>query len=85
MEKIKDLIKNRIKDKTTFEVRDLRNGEWYWIHKWVIKEYGREIKPNGIAVYNVLSGFSNNKTQKAWPSLSAIGDLIGVSRDTAKR
>jgi len=78
-------IENTIEEKYTFEVRDLRNGEWYWIHKWVVKEYGQIIKSNGIAVYNVLSGFSHNKTQKCWPSLKAIGDLIGMSRETAKR
>ncbi len=81
MEKIGDTIQN----KYTFEVRDLRNGQWFYIHKWIIKEYGSIIKPNGIAVYNVLSGYSNYKTQKSWPSLKAISDLIGVSRDTAKR
>ncbi len=40
---------------TKIEVRDLRNGSWYWIHRAVIKEYTPKIGATGIAVYNFLA------------------------------
>jgi hypothetical protein len=44
----------------TFEVRDLRNGYWYWIHKAVIQEYTQKIGAIGIAVYNLLASLANS-------------------------
>ena len=65
-----------------FLIRDLRNGEWFWIHKYVIETCGAKIGPNGIAVYNALCYFANHKSQKAFPALDTIGELIGVTRPT---
>jgi len=67
---------------TLIRVRDMRNGEWYWIHKKVIEKYGRLIGPYGIAIYNTLACFAHNSSQKAFPSIEKIADLIGCSRRT---
>ena len=36
------------------EIRDLRNGDWYWVHKAVIQKYAQKVGAIGIAVYNFL-------------------------------
>lgn len=78
-------MKTKNEDKITFEVRDLRNGEWLWIHKWVIKEFGRIIKASGIAIYACLSGFSHHQNQSSFPKYRQIAYLLGCSRPTVQR
>lgn len=63
----------------SFEVRDLRNGDWYWIHKAVIQEYTKSIGAIGIAVYNLLASMTNSD-QDCYPSQSYIARSLGYSR-----
>jgi hypothetical protein len=66
------------------KIRSLDNPGWYWIRKDLIeKGYGAKIGPYGIAVYNVLAYYSDNKTQSAWPSFQTIADKSGMSRRKA--
>ena len=68
-----------------FIVRDLRNGDWFWIHKYVIENYGSKIGPNGIAIYNALCYFANHKSQKAFPAEETIGNLVGITAPTVRK
>jgi len=63
------------------EVRDLRNGDWYWIHKTVIMDYAKDIGATAILVYNVLSSYSNQQG-KTWVSQTTIGNILGYARPT---
>lgn len=67
---MKKEIKNR--------VRDLRNGDWYWIPKAVIQK-APKIRAAGIAVYNFLASLAN-KNQICFPSQKYISKSLGYSR-----
>lgn len=64
------------------QIRDLRDGDWYWIHKEVILRFGARLGPYGIAIYNVLALFAHSKTQACYPSQQRIADTLGCSRRT---
>lgn len=64
------------------KIRSIRDGNWYWIDRIVLNDFGKKLKPPGIAVYNVLASFSNSKTQSCFPSQETIAELINVSRKT---
>ena len=64
------------------EIRDQRNGEWYWIHKDVIERYGAKIGVIGLALYNAYCLFVNNKSGLAYPSVTKIAKMLNVSRMT---
>ncbi len=62
-----------------FEVRDLRNGDWYWIHKAVIQEYTQKVGAMGIAVYNFLASLAD-RGQGCFPSQKYMAKCLGYSR-----
>jgi biotin operon repressor len=67
-----------------FEVRDLRDGDWYWIHKSFIREYARKIGAIGVAVYSFLAIMADSD-QGCFPSQKYIGDGLGYSRATVNK
>ena len=72
--------KEKVRIKGDFEVRDLRNGEWFWVHKKILELYAPKIGSVGIAAYNALCYFANNKSQKAFPSQENLALKAGCSR-----
>jgi len=68
----------------TFEIRDLRNGGWYWIHKAVINEYTQKVGAVGIIVYSFLASLADGN-QKCFPSQKYIADNLGYCRATVNR
>jgi len=66
------------------KVRDLRNGDWYWISKVVLDEYGSKIQPIGIAIYNCLAEHANQEGF-CFPSHKYIADKIGSSISSVQR
>jgi len=66
------------------QVRDLRNGDWYWISKVVVDEYGPKIKPIGIAIYNCLAKHANQHGV-SFPSHAHIAKQIGSSVSSVQR
>jgi len=66
------------------KVRDLRNGDWFWISKAVIEEYGTKIKPIGIAIYNCLAKHANQEGV-CFPSHGHIAKEIGASVSSVQR
>jgi replication initiation and membrane attachment protein DnaB len=68
------------KGETPIDVRDMRNGEWFWIHKRVLEKYAPLVGSIGVAVYNALCCFANSKTQEAFPSLERLAELAGCSK-----
>ena len=68
----------------TFEIRDLRNGDWYWIHKAVINDYTSKVGATGIIVYSFLASLTDHN-QRCFPSQKYIADKLGYSRATVNR
>lgn len=66
------------------KVRDLRNGDWFWISKVLLDEYGSRIKPIGIAIYNCLAEHANQEGF-CFPSHKLIADRIGSSVSSVQR
>ncbi|MBC8359478.1 MAG: helix-turn-helix domain-containing protein [Candidatus Aminicenantes bacterium] len=67
------------------EIRSTKKGNWYWIDKNILHQYGRRLRPSGIAVYNALASFVNSETQTCFPTQKTMAELIGVSRRTIIR
>jgi hypothetical protein len=68
-----------------FEIRDMRDGDWYWMDRSILHGYGQKLKASGIAVYNALASFANFKTQTCFPTQEVIAQLIGLSARTVRR
>lgn len=66
------------------KVRDLRNGDWYWINKVFLDEYGERLKPIGIAIYNCLAAHANQEGF-CFPSHKHIAKRIGASISSVQR
>ena len=71
-----NMAKNRI--------RDLRDGDWYWIQKKVIREYPKKVGATGILVYNFLASLADSR-QSCFPSQKYIAKCLGYSRATVNK
>lgn len=67
------------------EIRSTKKGNWHWIDKKILHQYGKRLKPAGIAVYNALASFANSETQTCFPTQKTMAELIEVSRRTIIR
>lgn len=67
-----------------YDLRDIRDGGWYWIHKEIIQRYARKIGPTGITVYNLLASMAD-KNQKCFPSQKYMAERLGYSRVTINK
>jgi hypothetical protein len=60
--------------------RDIKSpGGFAWINNYIMKWYGPELGPYGIAVYMALALHSNNQTQVAFPSNKTVAKITGMS------
>jgi biotin operon repressor len=66
------------------EIRDLRNGEWYWIHRAVIQVYASKIGAPGVMVYNLLASMADSG-QTSFPSQKYMAACLGYSRTTVNK
>jgi len=66
------------------QVRDVRNGDWYWVSKVILDEYGGRLKPIGIAIYNCLAAHANQEGF-CFPSHGYIAKKIGASISSVQR
>lgn len=62
------------------KIRDLRNGEWFWVHKYVWKD--KKLKSSDKVVYGTLAYFANNQSQDCYPSLNTMVKFSGLSKPT---
>jgi DNA-binding MarR family transcriptional regulator len=63
-----------------FKVRDLRDGNWYWVPKEVLTS--DKLNGSDKLIYSALAYYANNKTQGSYPSITTICNLIKISRPT---
>lgn len=68
-----------------FQVRDLRNGDWFWINKQALKIIADNIGAKGIAVYNCLCYFATNQMESCFPSLNTLATMCHFSTRTVMR
>lgn len=66
------------------EIRDLRDGDWYWVHKAVIQEYASKIGAIAIVIYDFLASLADSN-QKCFPSQKYISETLGYSRATINK
>lgn len=59
------------------EIRDARNGEWFWVEKSVWTNPA--LTSSDKVAYGTLAYFANSKTQESRPSLKKIGAFSGLS------
>lgn len=65
------------------EIRELKNGDWYWINKAVIS-HTPKVRAIGIAVYNLLASLAS-RNQSCFPSQKYIAESLGYSRTTINK
>ena len=59
-------------------------GDWYWVNKEIIEQYGKVIKPIGIAIYSCLANLANRESF-CFPSHEFIARQIGASVSSVQR
>lgn len=69
----------------SIQVTDGRKIRFLWVDVAIVDHDLATIGPDAFAVYAVLSRFAGNSTQRAWPSLMTIADVVGLSRNTVKK
>ena len=69
----------------TFRVRDRRTQSRYFVDNCIVRDYGKDIKPIGIAVYNALCLHADIDDQTCYPSHDRIATLIGSSVSSVQR
>ena len=65
------------------EVRDMRNGNWLWIHKFIVDS--RVLSVYHKQVYQALCYFSNNENQDCFPSHQTLAGIANVSEPTIRK
>jgi transposase len=66
------------------EVRDIKDGDWYWIPRAVFEDYAFKIRVIGLALYNAYSSYARDKGT-AYPSQKVISQKLGISIKTIIR
>ena len=66
------------------EITSRRKHPFYIVDNAVIDIHGKQLKPNGIAVYNALCRYADREGT-CYPSIMAIAKKIGASRCTVLR
>lgn len=78
-------IKEYMEPRKNKNARSLKNGNWYWIDRRILRLYGQRLKTSGIAAYNALASYTNSKNQACFPTQKTIAELIGMSKRTVIR
>lgn len=63
--------------KKPIEIRDGRNGGWFWIDKEVWSD--KRLSSSDKVVYGTLAYFANNKNQLAFPSITHLEGYSNIS------
>lgn len=59
--------------------------DWCWINRQVIREHGKVLGANGIAVLTMIASCENSETKEAFPSISYISQNLGIGRQAVMR
>ena len=64
-----------------YNIRDRRNGSWYWISRIVYEKYSSKIGAIGLALYNAYASYSFNE-QEVYPSQKTIAKKLNITKPT---
>jgi DNA-binding transcriptional regulator YhcF (GntR family) len=65
----------------TIGIRDMKDGDWYWIPRVVFEDYTQKIGVIGLALYNAYSSYARDKGV-AFPSQRTLAERLRVSIKT---
>jgi predicted transcriptional regulator len=65
------------------EVRDLRNGDWLWVHKAVI--FNKLLFTSDKLVYCGLACYAHNQSQSSFPSINRLRKELNIGKNTLIR
>jgi hypothetical protein len=66
------------------EIRDMRDGDWYWISRAVYEYYAPKIGAIGLALYNAYASYARDKGL-AFPSQKTISKRLRISISTIRK
>ena len=66
-----------------FTVRDLRNGDWFWINKIILEH--QVLSSSEKIIYACLAYFANSSSQKCYPSIPTLSEFSGLHEDTVRK
>ena len=69
------------KNKSLTIVRDIRNGDWYWISRKVYSDYTSKIGVIGLALYNAYASHAIEK-ENVFPSQKRLAETLGITTPT---
>ncbi|MEM0171814.1 MAG: helix-turn-helix domain-containing protein [Conexivisphaerales archaeon] len=69
------------KEALKIDVRDIKDGDWYWIPRTVFEDYAPKIGVVGLALYNAYASYARDKGV-AFPSQKIISEKLGISVKT---
>ncbi|MEM3448067.1 MAG: helix-turn-helix domain-containing protein [Nitrososphaerota archaeon] len=69
------------KEVQKIEVRDIRDGDWYWIPRKIFEDYAPKMGVIGLALYNAYASYARDKGV-AFPSQKIISEKLGISIKT---
>ena len=65
------------------EIRDLRSGDWLWVHKAVV--FHKSLLSSDKLVYCGLACYANNQSQSSFPSIGLLKNQLGIGKNTLIR
>jgi len=63
------------------EVRNMEDGDWYWVSRRVFEDFAPKIGVIGFAVYNAYASYARDKGV-AFPSQKTLSQKLGISIKT---
>lgn len=60
----------------TFDVRDRRNGDWFWSQNLLLKA---KLHPTVKLAYLALCSYANKNTESCYPTISQLAQVAGIS------
>ncbi len=70
---------------TKFQVRDLRQKQWFIVDDRYLNGYARLLGPYASMVYFVLCRHADSRFQSCYPSISLIAAKVGISERQVMR
>jgi DNA-binding transcriptional ArsR family regulator len=65
----------------TFDIRDRRNGDWFWCQNILLKA---KINHTVKLTYFALCTFANKNSEKCYPGMRRIAEIAGISHRSVR-
>ena len=71
------------RDEAGFRLRDTRRADWFWVENVLVDVFQPVLGPFGVSIYSAMC--REVRREEVRLTLREIGELAGVSKDTAAR